>query len=83
MIPTRKSVAESPYFADILEIPYMKVTVEAVQNYGITRCTRSDYPTFSSIAYNYIQAVLYDTMTPEDAVEQFAAEVISTLGLEQ
>ena len=82
MIPTRQSVAESDSYADVLELPYINVTVEVVQNYGITRCTRSDYPTFSSIAYNYIQAVLYDTMTPEDAIAQFAAEVNSTLGLE-
>lgn len=81
MIPTRVSIAQSDSYADVLEIPYIKTTVEMVENYGITRCTRPDYPTFSSIAYNYIQAVLYDTMTPEDAIAQFAAEVTATLGL--
>ena len=81
MCPTRASIVNSEYFVDVLATPAMAITFKMLNDYGVTRCTRSDYPTFSAIAYNYIQAVLYDTMTPEDAIAQFAAEVTSALGL--
>lgn len=81
MCPTRASIAHSESFADVLKIPYIAVTDEMLANYAVTRCTRADYPQFSQIVHDYVQAVMYDTMSPEDAVAAMAADITSALGL--
>lgn len=81
MCPTRASVAQSESFAEVLEIPYIAITDQMLANDAVTRCTRADYPQFSQIVHDYMQAVMYDTMSAEDAVAGMAADIISNLGL--